>query len=320
VTSSNAVPATTGAQAPSDVDHDVIIVGGSFAGLAAAIQLGRARRRVLIIDAGTPRNRFATASHGFPGQDGRTPAQILETFRAEVLAYPTVRLATDEVSDARPQEADSFVVETAAGRVYRAARLILASGVVDELPHVPGLAERWGRTVLVCPYCHGYEVADRRIGVIATDEGALHRVQLLRDWSRDLTLFTNGSFELSDEQLASLDSLGVRVEAEPIQQLEGPQPDLTGVRLQDGTVVPVDALFTGSTTRMASPLAERLGCAFDDGPFGPVVRIDPRQETTVVGVFCAGDAARVPHNGILAAAGGALAGAFAHQSLVFPPQ
>jgi thioredoxin reductase len=160
-------------------------------------------------------------------------------------------------------------------------------------------------------------VADRRLGVLASDETALHRAQLLRDWTDDVTLFTHGELALTGEQRALLQGLGVRIEERSIERLEGSSPELTGVRLRDGAFVGVDALFTGSRTRMASPLAERLGCAFDEGPFGPVLRTDARQETTVPGVFSAGDAARVPHSAILAAAAGALAGAFAHQSLVF---
>src|SRR5688572_15196043 len=167
--------------------HDVIVVGGSFAGLSAAMQLGRARRRVLVVDAGRPRNRFAHSSHGFLGQDGRSPAEILETFRQQVLAYPTVELRQDEASDARDAGDGGFVVELGSGGSVRARRLVLATGVVDELPAVPGLAERWGVTVLHCPYCHGYEVADTRLGVLATGEGSMHHALLLPDWSADVT-------------------------------------------------------------------------------------------------------------------------------------
>jgi thioredoxin reductase len=303
----------------STESYHAIVVGGSFAGLAAAIQLGRARRRVLVVDAGKPRNRFARAAHGFLGQDGRPPAEILDTFRAQVLAYPTVRFLSGEASDARRRGEGDFAVDLASGEELRAQRLVLATGVVDELPAVPGLAERWGVTVLHCPYCHGYEVGDRRLGVLASSEMAMHQALMLTDWSADVTIFTNAAFEPTADQRAALASRGVRIEEGAVEALEGPAPELTGVRLRNGGLVEIDALFAASRTRMASPLAERLGCAFDDGTFGPVVRTDARKQTTVPGVYCAGDAAREPHNATWAAADGAMAGVSAHQSLVFPP-
>ena len=153
---------------PSDT-YEAVVVGGSFAGLSAAMQLGRARRRVLVVDAGLPRNRVAHASHGFLGQDGRTPAEILETARAQVLAYATVEFRADEAMQASAIAATPnalFDVALASGRTARAKRLVLATGIIDDLPDIPGLRERWGRSVLHCPYCHGYEVRDRPLGVM----------------------------------------------------------------------------------------------------------------------------------------------------------
>ncbi|HEX5439079.1 MAG TPA: NAD(P)/FAD-dependent oxidoreductase [Gemmatimonadaceae bacterium] len=302
-----------------DETYHAIVIGGSFAGLAAAIQLGRARRRVLVVDAGKPRNRFAHSSHGFLGQDGRSPAEILDTFRAQVLAYPTVRFESGEVVDAYRGGDDDFTVTLASGDNLRSQRLILATGVVDELPSIPGLQERWGVTVAHCPYCHGYEVRDRRLGVLAGSEMAIQHAVLVRDWSADVTIFTNGAFEPDADQRSALAARGIRVEERAVEALVGTVPELAGVRLRDGNVVEIDALFTSTRTRMSSPLAERLGCAFDEGPFGPVVRTDARKETTVTGVYCAGDAARTPHNTTWAAADGATAGVMAHQSLVFAP-
>ena len=300
--------------------YDVVVVGGSWAGLAAAMQLGRARQRVLVVDAGQPRNRFARSSHGFLGQDGRSPAEILDTFRAQVLAYPTVQLHVGEVKEARTSDDDAFVVDLSSGDSLRTSRLILATGVVDELPSIPGLAERWGVTVLHCPYCHGYEVADGRLGVLATSEMSMHQALLLPDWSADVTLFTNGTFAPDFDQQAALASRGIRVETRTVDALVGDTPRLAGVRLQDGDLVTLDALFVASRTRMASPLAERLGCAFDEGRFGPIVRTDARKETSIPGVFCAGDAAREPHSATWAAADGATAGISAHQSLALAAQ
>jgi thioredoxin reductase len=299
--------------------QDVAVVGGSFAGLAAALQLGRARRAVTVVDAGKPRNRFSHAAHGFPGQDGRPPLAILQDLRDEVLAYPTVRLLEDEVVDARAAGAGVYEVDLATGAVLRARRLILATGVTDTLPAVPGLLERWGRTVLHCPYCHGYEVADRRLGILAVSSMSMHQALLLPDWSGDVTLFTNGSFTPDEEQRAALAARAVLLETRRVDALLGEAPALSGLRLEGGEIVPVDALFTAPTAIMANSLAERLGCALDETPMGVLVRTDAVKETTVPGVFCAGDAARQPHNVTLAAADGVMAGIAAHRSIVFAP-
>lgn len=308
---------------PNDT-YDVIVVGGSFAGLSAAMQLVRARRRVLVVDAGRPRNRFSRASHGFLGQDGRSPAAILETARAQVLIYPTAKLRTDEVTHAA-RRGGSFELALASGTTASARRLVLATGIVDELPDLPGLRERWGTTVLHCPYCHGYEVADGRLGVLAVGEASIHQALLLPDWSADVTLFTNGAFEPTAAHRDALATRGVRIEPRLLAGLVGDGPALVGVRLrgsdggpEGGEVVALDALFTASRTSMASPLAEQLGCAFDDGPFGPVIRTDAKKETTVPGVYAAGDAARAPHNATWASADGVTAGVSAHQSLALP--
>ena len=300
-----------------DRPYDAVIVGGSFAGLSAAMQLARARRRVLILDTGLPRNRFAHASHGFLGQDGRKPAEILETGRAQVLAYPTAELRQDAAVRASGGNG-AFEVRLASGVLVGARRLVLATGVVDELPDLPGLRERWGQTVLHCPYCHGYEVADRRLGVLAAGEANLHQALLLPDWSGDVTLFTNGTFEPDAGQLEALATRGARVEPRRVVELLGKGTDLEGVRVvgdAGDAVIALDALFTASRTRMASPLAEQLGCAFDEGGFGPQVRTDAGKETTVPGVYAAGDMARSPHTVTWAAADGVSAGIAVHRSL-----
>ena len=300
------------------VTYDAVVVGGSFAGLAAAMQLARARRRVLVVDAGRPRNRFAAGSHGFIGQDGRAPADILDSARAQVLAYPTAEFRSDEAVEAR-DDGDGFALALASGASVRARRLVLATGVVDGLPDVAGVRERWGVTVLHCPYCHGYEVADGRLGVLATSAANVHQALLLPDWRADVTLFTNGAVELDEEQGAALAARGVRVEPRPVEALLGDAPALAGVRLQDGATHALDALFVGSRTSFASPLAAQLGCAVEDGPSGPVLSTDAFKETSIPGVFAAGDAARASHTVSFAVGDGVTAGIAAHRSLVFAP-
>ena len=294
---------------------DVVVVGGSFAGLAAALQLARARRRVLVVDAGSRRNRFAAAAHGFLGQDGRPPGEIIADARTQLLAYPSVTLRDDTAVDTA-DAAGGWRVTLADRPAVETARLVLATGVVDVLPDVPGLAERWGRSVLHCPYCHGYEFADRPLGVLATGPLAIHQAMLVREWG-PTTLFGGGVMVPDEEQRAALAARGIPFEPVPVAALEGPEGEIEAVHLADGRRVPLTALYIASRT-LPPPLAVRLGCGFDDGPFGPIIRADERRQTTVPGVYAAGDAARLMPTVSGAVADGAAAGVFAHQSLVFP--
>lgn len=294
--------------------HDVIIVGGSFAGLSAALQLGRARRRVLVVNSGLPRNRFSTQAHGVLGHDGKPPNEFLAEARRQVLEYPTVELQSGEVKHAT-RDGDCFTATVANGQTFETRRLILATGVSDTLPDLAGLQERWGKTVLHCPYCHGYEVRDRPLGVLAAHPMAAHHASMLPDWG-PTAYFTQGRFEPDDEQLTLLSARGVTIERQPIVALLGEAPALDAVQLSDGRRVPVSALFVAPATQMASPIAHQLGCSFEDGFLGPVILTDEWKATTVPGVYAAGDAARAMHSVTLAMADGATAGIGAHQSLV----
>lgn len=296
------------------MNYDVIIAGGSFAGLSAAMQLARARRRILLIDAGLPRNRYAAHAHGFLGQDGMPPEDIVARARAQLARYPTVDFLDGEAVNAAARDG-GFELAMAGGQLARASRLILAIGLRDELPPLPGLQERWGRTVLHCPYCHGYEVADRPLGVMAAHPMSAHQAMLLPDWG-PTTFFTQGEFEPDPEEARLLAARGVRVERSPIVELLGAAPAIDAVALADGRRVEVHALFVASRTHMASPLAMQLGCAFDSGPQGPLIRVDDLRQTTVAGVYAAGDAAIPMSNATLASASGVMAGVCAHRSLV----
>lgn len=303
--------------------HDAIIVGGSFAGLSAALQLARARRNVLVIDAGLPRNRFASESHGVLGHDGKPGTQLLAEARQQLLAYPTAKVFSGRVSRVQTgpstgsgQATAGFVVETEDGlRWFTGRRLLLATGVADVLPEIPGLRERWGQTVVHCPYCHGYEIGGGAVGVLGTGAMSVHQAQMFADWG-DVTLFTQGVVEVSAEERALLAARKVKIEASPIAELLGTAPALESALLQDGRRVAIKALLVGTQVRMASPLAEALGCAFDDSPFGPIVRIDAWGTTSVDGVYAAGDMARVPHSITFAMASGVAAGIRLHSSLI----
>ncbi|SFV02677.1 Thioredoxin reductase [Polaromonas sp. YR568] len=295
--------------------YDAIIVGGSFAGLSGALQLARARRNVLVIDAGLPRNRFASESHGVLGHDGKPGAQLLAEARQQLLAYPTAKVFSGRVSRVQSGEA-GFVVEAEDGlRWFTGRRLLLATGVTDVLPEIPGLRERWGQTVVHCPYCHGYEIGGGAIGVLGTGPMSVHQAQMFADWG-EVTLFTQGVVEVSAEEQAQLAARKVRVELSPIAELQGAAPALDGALLQDGRRVALKALLVGTQVRMASPLAEALGCAFEDSPFGPIVCVDAWGTTSVTGVYAAGDMARVPHSITFATASGVAAGIRLHASLI----
>ncbi|SEI15905.1 NAD(P)/FAD-dependent oxidoreductase [Tardiphaga sp. OK245] len=294
------------------MSFDAIVIGGSYAGLSAALQLARARRKVLVMDSGQRRNRFAEHSHGFLGQDGRAPGAIAADARAQLMKYPTVEWVDATATDGSGVVND-FTVSAESGARYQSRRIILAAGVVDTLPDVPGLTERWGKHVFHCPYCHGYELDQGRIGVLASSEMSMHHALMLPDWG-STTLFLNGAFTPDADQLMQLMQRGVTVEREPIRQLSGASIE---VELTDGRIIPLDGMFTLTRTSPASPLGAQLGCAMEDGPMGPFLRTDMFKETTVSGVFACGDMARATGSVALAVGDGAMAGVGAHRSLMF---
>ncbi len=290
---------------------DFAVIGGSYAGLSAALQLARARRNILVVDAGQRRNRFVDAagetSHGFLTQDGRPPAEIAADAREQLMNYPNVEWMHGNAEDARVA-ADGRLEFRVGREVISAHRLIIATGVRDELPPVPGLAERWGRSIFHCPYCHGYEMNAGRIGIIAASPLALHHALMLPDWGSP-TLFLNGAYTPSDEDLAAIARRGTQVEPVLINRIDGH----ADVVLQDGRTLTMNGLFTQPRTQMSSPIAEQLGCALEDGPMGLFIKVDEGKATSVPNVFACGDAARAAGNVTLAVADGAMAGFGAHR-------
>lgn len=292
--------------------YDVAIVGGSFAGLAAALQLARASRSVLVIDAGQPRNRTSPAAHGVPGWDGVPPADILAAFRRDLSAYPTVHFDRGRVSDVHGT-ADAFHLDTGAAR-FDARRVLLAHGVQDILPDIPGLAEAWGRTLLHCPYCHGYEVKGRPLAVLAIGPMAAHQAQMLRaDWSDDVTLVVNG---VDGIDCGALEAAGITVDDRaPIAAQAG---DGLSLVFSDGPTLDVAAAFTAPRISLAGTPADQLSLDLSFSPIGAFVRTGPMQQTSVAGVFAAGDLATPAPNVSVAVGSGSMAGSGCHQSLLFP--
>ena len=298
--------------------YDVIIIDGSYAGLAAALQLVRARRRVLILDGGQRRNRFASHSHGFLGQDGQPPGAIAAKGKAEVLAYPTVTWK-DALAAEAVRTPDGFVVR-AGGDEFRGKRLILATGVVDELPAVPGLEERWGKRVFFCPYCDGYEFGLGSLAVLATSPQSARFAILISEWAGpgQTTFFLNGQPEPDAHELAQLASRGITIEREPVTSVGGDERSVE-VHLRDGRITKRDGLFLLPRTRLKGPFAEELGCELETGPLGSFYKTDAMKETTVKGVFACGDVATPMPAIAFAVADGVRAGNGAHQSLIFRP-
>jgi thioredoxin reductase len=270
--------------------YDVAIIGGGAAGLSAALVLGRAKRRVVVVDAGAPRNAPAAHMQGFLSRDGTSPAGLLRAARAEVQGYGV------EIVDDRVMEATAgFALRLAGGRTVEARQVLLATGAVDDLPDVAGARERWGRDLLHCPYCHGWEVRDQPIGVLVSVEHA----HLLRQWSDDVILFTHTT-AIAPAERATLDARGIAVVDGSVERLVVTDDRLRAVQLADGRSVPRAALFVRPALR-AHPdgPATALGCEL---LAGGLVRVDADGRTSVPGVWAAGNAAN-PRAQVITAAG-----------------
>jgi thioredoxin reductase len=291
--------------------YDVIVIGGGAAGLSGALQLARSRRSVRVLDAGEPRNAPAAGVHGFFSREGVPPAELLEAGRAEVRSYGGEVLLKACASSAS-RDVSGFAVTLDDGRTLRARRLLVTTGLVDELPDVRGLRERWGREVVHCPYCHGWELRDRPIGVLATGPRAMHQVQLFRQLTDDLVLFTHTTPGPNDEEAEQLLARDVRVITGRVESLEIADDRLTGVRLADGSFVAREALVVMPWMAARSAVLASLGlrpAAHASGAGESIVAIDASGRTEVPGVWVAGNVTDLTATVVVAAAGGATAGA-----------
>nr|WP_307834926.1 NAD(P)/FAD-dependent oxidoreductase [Agromyces aurantiacus] len=264
---------------------DVVIVGGGPAGLSAAVSLGRARRRVVVVDAGRPRNMTAAHMHGVLGHDGLSPLRLLELGRAEAARYG-VRLVRGEVRAARVDRGEIEV--DAVGGTFRARRLLVATGLDDELPSIPGMREQWGKGVIVCPYCDGWEHRMDVIGVIATSPRSVDQAQLLRQWSDRVVYFSNVVGTPSADEVVALARRGIRVEPGRVTGIHSDGDRATAVAV-DGRTVAVGVVFTGPTLRPRDALLRSLGAATTNGTTGSWVDIDDDGRTSVPGVWAVGN-------------------------------
>ncbi|KRA24212.1 hypothetical protein ASD65_07100 [Microbacterium sp. Root61] len=295
-------------------EWDAVVIGGGVAGLSAALMLGRARRRTLVIDGGAPRNRFAAHMHGVLGNDGTPPEELLARGRAEIERYG-VRIVSGSVESVEDDPAGLAV--TIAGRGAVSTRAVLvATGLTDELADVPGLAEYWGRGVLHCPYCHGWEVRDRVLGVILSSELGLHQTELVRQWSDEVIVFTSAIGSLRPEVEKRLRARGMRIIAEPVAEVIGDGTDVTAVRLSNGEDIPVGAVFTTGAARPHDGFLSSLSLDRTEAPAGSFLAIDPMGRTSDSRIWAAGNvvapAASVP----MAMGAGTAAGASVNATLV----
>ncbi len=266
--------------------YDVVIAGGGPGGLAAALTLGRARKRVLLCDSGPRRNAAAQGIHNFVTRDGTPPAEFRKLGRQQLAEYPNVSVQ-DAVVESIAGARGAFEVALASGRV-EARRILLCTGMLDEMLPIEGFRELWGRSIFQCPYCHGWEVQDRRWAYLGRAEDAEHLLPfslMARAWTRELAVFTGG-FELPAEARGTLKSAGIRLETAPVARLVAREGELEAIELADGTRVPCDVLFAQPPQRHVE-LVRALGVALDDNGY---VRVDPvKRETSIPGVYAAGD-------------------------------
>ena len=291
---------------------EVIIIGGSYAGLSAAMALGRSLRKVLIIDSGKPCNRQTPYSHNFLTQDGETPAAIAQKAKAQVLQYSTVAWHDGWAAEAVRRD-EGFEIRTETGDAFTAKKLLIATGIKDIMPAISGFAECWGISVLHCPYCHGYEVKQEHIGLMGNGELGYDLCRLLNQWSAKLTLFTNGPSNMNEAQTQKIKSHGITIEETAIEALEHTNGHLKQIRLGNGNKIAVAALFTKTAFVQHCNIPQKLGCELTEHGF---IKVDDFQKTTAPGIYAAGDNASPMRAVAGAVAAGMKAGAMLNRELI----
>ena len=291
---------------------DVIIIGGSYAGLSAAMALGRALRKILIIDSGLPCNRQTPHSHNFITQDGETPAIIAEKARAQVRNYNTVEFISDLVIEGYKTD-DGFGIKTQTGAGFIARKLIFATGLKDLMPDLNGFAECWGISVIHCPYCHGYEVKNEKTGILANGNFAFHYGRLISNWTKDLTIFTNGKSTLAQQDIEKLAEHNIAVIEKEIESLRHKNGHIEEILFKDNTSFVISAIYSRPNFEQHCKVPENLGCEMTEQG---LLKVDMFHETTVKGVFACGDMSSMMRSVANAVASGNFAGAKINSDLI----
>jgi len=290
---------------------DVVIIGGSYAGLSAAMTLGRSLRKVLVIDSGRPCNWQTPHSHNFITQDGETPAAIAAKAKEQVLRYPSVSFYAGTAVKAIKKE-ERFEVFTDDNSSFQARKLLLATGITDLMPAMPGFTACWGISVLHCPYCHGYEVSGKRFGIFANGETAYEMSKLIHQWTKYITLFTNGAHGLTETQLLKLHSHNITVIEKEVKSVAHSNGNIHSLIFSDESEFTLDALFARVPFTQHSSIGQQLGCALND--MG-LITVNDFQLTSVEGVYAAGDNSTMRSLAV-AVASGAKAGAFMNKAMI----
>lgn len=291
---------------------DVVIVGGSYAGLSAAMALGRAIRNVLVIDSGKPCNAQTPHSHNFLTRDGSKPSEITNIAKEQVLAYPTVSFASGLVTEVSGSNND-FVVTTSSGDIARAKKVLFTTGIKDLFPDVAGLAECWGISVIHCPYCHGYEYRNQPTGILANGEFALELTKLISNWTSDLKLFTNGAPTIPAADKLQIDELGVEVIEDIISAVEHEKGYISAIKYGNREVK-LDALYAKLPFEHHCGIPIELGCDLSDRGY---LQVNMLQQTTIPGIYAAGDNTTMMRSLAAAVAAGSMAGAAINRDLIF---
>lgn len=292
--------------------YDVIIIGGSYAGLQAAITLGRSLRKVLVVDSGKPCNRQTPHSHNFLTHDGHTPAQIAAEARAELATYPTVEFLEDTASSAVKSE-NLFEISTIFGHKFKTRKLLFATGIADIMPEVKGFAQCWGITVIHCPYCHGYEARKQATGVFGNGDGGYEYVKMINHWAGEVTLFTNGTSTLTDEQTSKLKSQHINIIETPVAEVVHQNGIMSSVILADGSELPLKAVYAHLPFKQHCELPAFLGCELNESGH---IKNDGFGKTNVKGVYAAGDCVDPLRSLASAVRGGMAAAAFINKELI----
>lgn len=266
-------------------NFDVIIVGGSYAGLSAAMSLGRALRNVLIIDSGLPCNRQTPHSHNFITQDGEKPGVIAEKAKKQVLKYDTVKFVTDLAVNGTKTD-KGFEILTQSGKLFSAKKLIFATGLKDIMPNIKGFSECWGITVIHCPYCHGYEVKNQKTGILANGYAAFYLAQLISNWTKDLTIFTNGKSELTQEQTDEIKRHNISIVEKGIASLKHKDGVVEEIIFADNSTFELKAIYSRPPYEHHCKIPELLGCELTEQG---LIKVDAFQKTTVDNIFACGD-------------------------------
>lgn len=295
-----------------ETEYEVIIIGGSYAGLSAAMALGRSLRKTLVIDSGKPCNSQTPQSHNFITHDGKPPAEISNIAKEQVLQYPTVTFYNGLATHAAPLP-NGYEVGTAAGDSFTAKKLLFATGVADQMHNIPGFANCWGISALHCPYCHGYEIRNKTIGVMANGDLAFELCKLHSNWTKNLVLFTNGKSTLNKGQTDALLTHNITIIEAELSAIAHTNGYIHHIELADGNTQKVDALYSKITFKQHCELPEQLGCGLDEHGY---IAVDALHKTTVNGIYAAGDNTTIFRSVASAIASGNRAGAFINKELI----